>query len=47
MKKWTKEAQSLWECTTTALVGLKRCGYLKLEDYENIITELQEAIDDK
>ena len=44
MKGWTKEAQSLWECVNSALVGLKRCGFINADEYDDIINRLQKAL---
>ena len=37
---WTIAEQSLWEVIKAGLTGLKRLGWLTLNEYEHIINEL-------
>lgn len=43
-KKWDRIAQSFFECFDKALVGLKREGYITLEDYEHLQTIFSDMI---
>lgn len=43
-KEWDRIAQSFFECFNSALLGLKREGYIFLEDYEAINIELHNRL---
>ena len=45
--KWTMADQSLWDCVTAGLTGLKRLGWLSLSQYEAIIEIMQNSIEEK
>ena len=45
--KWTLAEQSIYQCISSGLTGLKRLGWLSLDEYENILNILQECIDAK
>ena len=45
--KWDRKDQAIFECADKGLAGLKRFGWLTLDEYENIQTILNEAIKKK
>jgi len=44
---WDRKDQAIFECADKGLVGLKRFGWLTLEEYERIQTIISEAIQKK
>jgi hypothetical protein len=45
--KWTLAEQSIYQCISSGLTGLKRLDWLSLDEYENILYILQKYIDAK
>ena len=43
-KEWDRTAQSFFDCFNSALVGLKKEGYITLDDYEHLVWDLQKKI---
>ena len=45
--KWDMKDQAIFECADKGLLGLKRFGWLTLQEYEEIQQVIRKAIEEK